>query len=90
MARYEQPIVAVKTVNLPNREPFCIVHILFQSTGSTNITVANALDEFQLYVREKNKGQERSKKVWAIEMNESQDLYLKLYDGFDKINQLLK
>ena len=90
MARYEQPIVAVKKVTPPDGKPFNIVHISFQSTGSTNITAVNALSQVQLYVREKNKGQEGSKRIWAIEMNEGRDLYLKLYGGVDKIDQLLK
>ncbi len=58
MARFEQPIVAVKKVVPPEgsgKSPFLIVHITFQSTGSTNIQCVNALSEVMLYVRQRKK-----------------------------------
>lgn len=41
-------------------------------------------------MRQKEKGQGDTKRVWAIEMNEARDLYLKTYGGVDKIDQMLK
>ena len=90
MARYENPVVSVKHVTPEKGDPFCVVHVSFQSTGSTNITAINALAEVQLYVREKERGRGTEKRVWAIEMNEARDLYLFLYGGVDKIDQMLK
>ena len=38
VARFEEPGVAVKYVNPTEegKESYCITHVLFQSTGSTN------------------------------------------------------
>ena len=92
-ARYENPIVAVKHVTFPAgdpRKPYTVAHVTFQSTGGTNITCVNALSELKLFVRERSKGQGDTKRIWAIEMNEGRELYLKTYSGVDKIDQLLK
>ena len=92
-ARYENPVVAVKHVAFPEgaaQKPYSVVHVSFQSTGSTNITCVNALRELKLFVRKRERGRGASKRVWAIEMNEGRALYLKTYSGVDKIDQLLK
>ena len=92
MARFEQPIIAVKHVLQPaglEKESYCVTHVSFQSTGSTNIQSVNALPEVQLYVREREKGRGEGKRKWGIEMNEGRELYLKLYGAVDKIDQLL-
>ena len=93
MARFEQPIVAVKHVHHEEgsgKKSYCVVHVSFQSTGSTNIQSVNALPEVQLYVRDREKGRGEGKRKWGIEMNESRELYLKLYGAVDKIDQMLK
>ena len=92
-ARYMQPIVVVKHVTPPagsGGKPYTVAHVSFQSTGGTNITCVNALRELKLYVRERAKGRGESKRIWAIEMNEGRELYLKTYSGVDKIDQALK
>ena len=46
-ARFEQPVIAVKEVNFSQtseKKSYMIVHIFFQSTGSTHITTINTLD----------------------------------------------
>ena len=91
VARFEQPIVAVKYVHHPaesEKESYCIVHVSFQSTGDTNIQSVNVLSELQLYVRERTKGRGDSKRKWGIEMNEAWELYLKCYGAIDKIDQI--
>jgi len=93
MARFEQPIVAVKYVHHPaesEKESYCVVHVSFQSTGGTNIQSVNALPELQLYVRERTKGHGDSKRKWGIEMNKARELYLKCYGAVDKIDRMLK
>ena len=90
-ARYENPVVAVKQFPEGNvRKSYTLVHISFQSTGSTNITYANALRELKTFVRGRLRGRGDSKRAWAIEMNEGRGLYLKTYSGMGKIDQLLK
>jgi len=92
VARFEQPIVAVKHV-AANQEtgsrPYTLTHCTFQSTGGTNISGVNALREVELYVRERNRGRGENKRRWAIEMNEARDTYLKTYSAVDKIDQTL-
>ncbi len=66
------------------------MHVSFQSTGSCIISSVNALNEVNLYVRKQEKGQGKQKRVWAIEMNEARELYLKTYSAVDEIDQMLK
>jgi len=92
-ARFHNPIVAVKTVTQPRRSDkknYRMVVVSFQSTGSTNITTVNALDRVGLYVAERQRGRNESKRKWGIEMNEARALYLSTYSAVDKIDQLLK
>jgi hypothetical protein len=64
VARFEQPIVAVKHV-LGNTgtgtKPYTITHCTFQSTGRTNISSVNAMIEVGLYVRARNRGKKMKK-----------------------------
>jgi hypothetical protein len=93
VARFEHPVVAVKEVKFPTsagREDYCIVHVLFQSTGSANITSVNALDKVDLYVAKRERGRGGRKRTWAIEMNEARYFYLKTYSGVDKLGQMLE
>ncbi len=92
-ARFEQPIVAVMNVFHPPesaKKSYTALHVSFQSTGSCNITAVNTLKEVNLYVRQREKGRGKSKRFWAIEMNQGRELYLKTYSAIDKIDQMLK
>ena len=91
-ARYKQPIIAVKKV-IPTdlgKKSYNLCHVSFQSTGSTNISTVNSLSKVGLYVRQREKGRGASKRIWAIEMNEARETYLKTYSAVDKIDQMLK
>lgn len=93
VARYENPIIAVKHTDPPagsGKHPYTRVHVSFQSTGPCNISSVNSLQEVNLYVRKKERGRGNKKRVWGIEMNEGRDLYLQSYSSIDKIDQLLK
>jgi hypothetical protein len=50
----------------------------------------NALNKNKLAVRTKERGQEKSKVKWAIEMNEACQLYLASYGRIDTIDSLIK
>ena len=92
VARFEQPIVAVKHVSAnqdTGTRAYTLTHCSFQSTGGTNISGVNALCKVGLYVRERNRGRGDNKRRWAIEMNEARDTYLKTYSAVDKIDQTL-
>ena len=92
VARFEQPIVAVKHVSTnqdTGSRAYTLTHCTFQSTGGTNISGVNALCEVGLYVRERNRGRGENKRRWAIEMNKARDTYLKTYSAVDKIDQTL-
>jgi len=48
VARFEQPVIAVKTVTQPanlrrTKKDYTLVHVSFQSTGGTNISTVNTL-----------------------------------------------
>ena len=63
----------MKEVKFPegsDKKSYCVVHISFQSTGSTNITTVNVLEKVELYVRQREKGKGGTKHIWFIEMNE--------------------
>ena len=92
-ARFEKPIVAVKHVKQPpdsSKKDYSLIHVSMQSTGSTNISTVNALQEVGHYVTQRQKGQGDTKRIWGIEMNEGRQTYLKLYCAVDKIDQALK
>ena len=48
------------------------------------------MDKFELYIRQREKGKGGTKHIWAIEMNEVREFYLKVYGGVDKLDQMLK
>jgi hypothetical protein len=59
VARFNQPIVAVKHVlgdQVKETKPYTLVHCSFQSTGGTNISCVNAMSKVGLYVHERNRG----------------------------------
>ena len=95
VARFEQPVIAVKTVTQPanlrrTKKDYTLVHVSFQSTGGTNISTVNTLAEVMLYAEQRMRGQGIDKRIWAIEMNEARQMYLKNYSAVDKIDQMLK
>ena len=92
VARFEQPIVAVKRFTPSDRSDheYIRVHVSFQSTGGTNISTVNALDRVHLFVRQKTRGRGDQKRVYGIEMNEGRALYLGTYSSVDSVDHLLK
>ena len=66
VARFENPIVAVKHVvsTTPREKDYTIVHVSFQSTGSTNIQCVNVLREVTHFVRRRGRGRGDNKRVW--------------------------
>ncbi len=64
VAWFEQPIIAVKEIDAKpesNKRVYTIVHTSFQSTQSTNISAVYCLQQVQLYVRSREKGQGKTK-----------------------------
>jgi len=88
-ARFEFPVVAVKRdkVNYGNS---VWVHTSFQSTSSCNISCVNALNHCSLYAQQRERGRALFKRTWAIEMNESRQLYLSTYGKIDRIDHMIK
>jgi hypothetical protein len=74
----------------PTESTWTRVHVSFQSTSSTNISMVNALNKNKLAVRTKERGREKLKVKWAIEMNEARQLYLASYGRIDTIDSLIK
>jgi hypothetical protein len=95
VARFEQPIIAVKHVKhqdsdtVTEKNNYVLYHVSFQSTGGINISTVNALSLVDSYVCERNKGRRSQKRTWGIEMIEAQETYLKNYRAVDKIDQML-
>ena len=88
--RFENPIVAVKYVKEDKpigEKAYVHVHVSFQSTGSTNISMINAVDEVNLYVRPEARGKGDTKRVWAIEMNQGRGTYLGGYGSVDSFDR---
>ena len=88
-ARFDEPIVAVK-YDTSGANPYVRAHVSFQSTGATNITTINAIDQCSLYVRTKERGRGQFKRTYGIEMNDARSLYLGGYCTVDTIDHLLK
>ncbi len=95
VARFEQPIIAVKHVKhqdsdrKTDKNDYVLCHVSFQSTRGTNISTVNALSLVDLYVQGCSKGRGQQKRTWGIKMNEAQETYLKNYSVVDKIDQML-
>ena len=85
MARFTHPIVAVK-----NGEGYQRAHVSFQSTSSCNIATVNALNECHLFVEIRERGKDKNKRHWGIEMNNARRLYLSTYGRIDSADHLLK
>ena len=95
VARFENPIVAVKHVKhqdsdtANDKKEYNLCHVSFQSTGGTNISTVCALLLVILYVQDCSKGRGQQKRTWGIEMNEAREIYLKNHSAVDKIDQML-
>jgi len=88
-ARFENPVVLVKR----DKEKWgnsVWVHTSFQSTSSCNIAHVNAINSCSLFAATKERGRNIFKRSWAIEMNESRQLYLAMYGKVDRIDHLIK
>ena len=90
VARFHQPICAVKTV-MPegDKEGYERVHVSFQSTSSCNLSTVNALNECSMFIRKKERGRGASKRKWGIEMNDARMMYLQSYYRIDTIDHLI-
>jgi len=90
--QFEELIIAVKrgVSTNPGKKDYTIVHISFQSTGSTNIQCVNVVREVTNFVQQRERGRGATKRVWVIEMNEGQEMYLKTYSAVDKVDHMLK
>ena len=91
VARFHQPVVAVKLVKAANgNNMYRRVHVSFQSTSSCNISTVNALSSCKLQVEKRERGVSANKRTWGIEMNSSRSLYLRTYSRIDSIDHLIK
>ena len=54
-----------------DKKDYVHCHVLFQSTGGTNISTVNALSLVIIYVRDRSKGRGQQKRTWGIEMNKA-------------------
>lgn len=88
VARFAQPIVAVK--NVQGTEGYQRVHVSFQSTSSCNISTVNALNEVFNFVELRERGRGVNKRYWVIEMNHGRRIYLSTYNGIDVLDHLIK
>jgi hypothetical protein len=91
VAKFLQPIVAVKKVS----DDAILQLTSFQSTSSCNILSVNAYNHCSLYAKTKERGRTSngSKRQWAIEMNNAQELYLRTYGityCIDLLDHLIK
>ena len=50
----------------------------------------NVLRKVSNFMRLREHGRGDNKRVWAIEMNEGREIYLKIYSTVDKVDQMLK
>jgi len=83
--QFHQPVVAIKRQGK---------HILsmtkFQLTSSCNFVSVNAIKDCELCVHTEKKSRGDMKREWAIEMNQSRNLYLNTYGVIDQIDHLIK
>jgi len=89
-ARFENPIVAVKRNKTKWGTDAVWTHTSFQSTGACNIAHVNAVNSVGLYAQKKERGRALFKRQWAIEMNESRQLYLNTHGKVDRIDHMIK
>ena len=87
IARYLQPVVAVKSIPGENYE---IVHTSFQSTSSCNIMSVNSLSENKNFVEARSRGRKDNKRIYGIEQNHARLLYLNTYSRIDSLDHMIK
>jgi hypothetical protein len=85
--RFEEPIFLTKPI--PDTDSIMQCCSL-QSTGPTNFLSVNAVNQCGLFGRTKERGRGNNKRKWAIEMNESRQLYLATYGKVDTMDHLIK
>ena len=90
VARFFEPVVAVKKFEPSNGNEYERVHVSFQSTSSCNISTVNALSSCSFFTREKKRGVGKNVRKWHIEMNEARQLYLKSYFRVDNLDAALQ
>jgi hypothetical protein len=102
VARFIEPIVAVKTVEarvvVPGTmfapavmsKPYQHVHVSMQSTSSTNFSTVNILNECFSSSKKRERGTGNNKRTWGIEMNHAREAYLDMYSRIDSIDHLIK
>jgi len=91
VARFEQPILAVKRIKVDGaNKAYCRTHVSFQSTGATNLSGVNNLLSLTLYVQPKFRGPKNYKLAWATEQNEAREIYLNHYHGVDSADHMIK
>jgi hypothetical protein len=84
-SRYENPIFLWK-----KSDHGIIQHCSFQSTGPTNLSSVHSINGCHLYAATKERGRSIRKMQWAIEMNESRELYLNTYGKIDAIDHYVQ
>jgi len=91
VARFEQPIMAVKHIARSGTDKaYTRTLVSFQSTGATNFTGVNNLMSLSLYVQPKFRGAKNHKLAWATEQNEAREIYLNHYHGVDSMDHMIK
>ena len=66
------------------------VHTSFQSTSSCNTATVNALNEYILWLRKKDRGTGKSKQLWGIKMNSTRKLCLQSYYRINCMDHMIK
>ncbi|KAG7374512.1 hypothetical protein IV203_013607 [Nitzschia inconspicua] len=97
-ARFSRPVTAVKVYEIDatdandNKQYYTRVHVSMQSTSSTNFSTVNAMNENKKWIAKKDRGrvQNKTKRVWGIEMNTARQLYLKTYGQIDTVDSMLR
>ena len=88
--RYNNPIVTICQVpEQDGNQPYTKTHVLFQSTGATQISGVNNLPSAGLYATTKKWGKGHTKRVWGIEQNEGRETYLSQYWDVDNVDPIV-
>jgi len=88
-ARYKSHVVAIKRD--PTKWGSSVwQHTSFQSTSSCSISHVNAINHCSLFATQKERGRALFKRTWAIENNESRQLYLSTYGKIDRMDHMIK
>ena len=66
------------------------MHVSFQSTGPTNITSVEALNENYYFICKKQRGIGKNERQWGIEMNGARQLYLATYGRIDQLDLMVR